>query len=371
MASLLTFKSLQKVLPRLYSFLPYYLDPGRAFSPVHVFFEVTYRCNLRCDMCHFLEIIEDTENNKTYQKELSTEQIKKAIASLPRSTLITFTGGEAFMKADFMEILQYAVRSHKVHIITNGTSLSEKVVAQLIDLRVRSLFGSGLFYVGVSIEGREAFHDKVTAVPGSYRKTRAGLERLVERRKNFGGKYPLLHLTCVMGPENVMDLVPLYDYAEGLGINVCNFVLQNPATYWHAKDYDQDDHLLKPTPPVDEIDPEILKGQLELLVGKENGYSTQLRFSPNYITPEEIVRYYSNKSSYKNYRCYTPWTKMAFSAYGDVFSCPHYRLGSFERENEAHPWQGARSRQFRERLKNEKIFPGCLGCCQSEYVGSA
>ena len=77
----------------MYSFLPYYLDPGRAFPPAHVFFEVTYRCNLRCDMCHFLEIIEDTENNKTYKKELSTEQIKHAIRSLPRSTLITFTGG--------------------------------------------------------------------------------------------------------------------------------------------------------------------------------------------------------------------------------------------------------------------------------------
>ena len=148
-------------------------------------------------------------------------------------------------------------------------------------------------------------------------------------------------------------------------------ILQNPATYWHAKDYDQDDHLLKPTPPVDEIDPKVLKEQLDLLAKYENGYSTQLRFSPNYITPEEIVRYYSNKSSYTHYRCYTPWTKMAFSAYGDVFSCPHYRLGSFDRENEAHPWQGERSRQFRERLKNEKIFPGCLGCCQSEYVGPA
>ena len=106
MTNLFTLKSLQKVLPRLYSFLPYYLDPGRAFSPAHVFFEVTYRCNLRCDMCHFLEIIEDPENNKTYKKRLSTNKIKQAIRWLQRSTLITSTGGEAFMKADFMDILK-------------------------------------------------------------------------------------------------------------------------------------------------------------------------------------------------------------------------------------------------------------------------
>jgi len=370
MTNLFTLKSLQKVLPRLYSFLPYYLDPGRAFPPAHVFFEVTYRCNLRCDMCHFLEIIEDTENNKTYKKELSTEQIKRAIASLPRSTLITFTGGEAFMKADFMDILKYATKNHKVHIITNGVSLSENVVKQLMDLRTRSLFGSGLLYMGVSLEGREEFHDKVTVVPGSYKKTRAGLERLVAQRKIFGGKYPLIHLTCVISSGNAMDLVPLYDYAEKLGVNVCNFVLQNPATYWHAKDYDQDSHLLKKPPLIEEIDPKILKGQLDLLLAREKTYSSQLRFSPNYITPDEIVRYYSNQSSYKDYRCYTPWTKMAFSAYGDIFSCPHYRLGSFNNEGNISPWNGERSREFRERIKNEKIFPGCLGCCQSEYIGS-
>ena len=370
MTNLFTLKGLQKVLPRLYSFLPYYLDPGRAFPPAHVFFEVTYRCNLRCDMCHFLEIIEDTENNKTYKKELSTEQIKKAVRSLPRSTLITFTGGEAFMKADFMDILKFAAKNHKVHIITNGTLLTENVVKQLIDLRTRSLFSSGVLYIGVSLEGSEKFHDKVTEVPGSYKKTRAGLERLIDRRNKFGGKHPLIHLTCVISSGNVMDLVELYDYSEDLGVNVCNFVLQNPATYWHAKDYNQDAHLMKTTQPIDEINPKILKGQLDLLLRREKTYSSQLRFSPNYITPEEIIRYYSNQSSYKDYRCFTPWTKMAFSAYGDIFSCPHYRLGSFENEGGTSIWNGDRSQEFRKHIKNEKIFPGCLGCCQSEYIGS-
>ena len=59
-----------------------------------------------------------------------------------------------------------------------------------------------------------------------------------------------------------------------------------------------------------------------------------------------------------------------FSAYGDIFSCPHYRLGSFDNnEGDIPPWNAERSREFRERIKNEKIFPGCLGCCQSEYIG--
>ena len=363
------FKFIQKILPRLYSLLPFYLAPRNSLPPIQAFFEVTYRCNLRCDMCHYLEIIDDTETNKTYKNELSADEVKKAIAKLPRFSLITFTGGEAFMKSDFMEILEFAVKKHKVHIITNGTTLSEKVVYDLMSLRLKSIWGCGLFYMGVSIEGGEELHDTITTIPGSFKKTTHGLERLIARKQELKSKFPLIHLTCVINRGNVMDLVPLYEYANKLGVNVCNFVVSSPATYWHGKDYDQDHHLDRPTPPVEEIESKKLSRQLSQLETMSRSFNTKLRFSPNYITVEEIVRYYSNKSSYKDYRCYIPWAKIAFSAYGDVFSCPHYRVGNLNDSNELTSWNSDRIKGFREKLKSEGIFPGCLGCCQSEYIG--
>jgi MoaA/NifB/PqqE/SkfB family radical SAM enzyme len=366
---MINFKSLQKILPRIYSFLPFYLAPEFALPPVQAFFEVTYRCNLRCDMCHYLEIIEETESKKTYSKEMSTEEVKQAISRLPWFSLITFTGGEAFMKSDFMEILEFASKKNKVHIITNGTTLSEKVVEDIMRLRMKTVWGSGLFYMGVSLEGEEALHDKITTIPGSFKKTTQGLERLITKRKELNSRFPLIHLTCVMKKENVEELAPLYDYANDLGVNVANFVLSSPATYWHGKNYDQDIHLERPTAPVEEIDPDRLKEQLELLKKKSESYDTKLRFSPNYITFEEIVRYYNNKSSYKDYRCYIPWTKVAFSAYGDVFSCPHYRVGNLNNGSGPIAWKTDRIKAFRKKLKTEGIFPGCLGCCQSEYIG--
>lgn len=366
---MLDFKFLQKIIPRVYSFIPFYLRPETSFPPFQAFFEVTYRCNLRCDMCHYLAIIEDTESKKKYKNEMSTEEVKKAIASLPRHTLITFTGGEAFMKADFMEILRFATSRHKVHTITNGTMLTEQTVKQLMDMRLKRLWGSGFFYLGVSLEGHEALHDRITTVAGSFRKTTEGLERFMKRRKELNSRFPLVHLTCVINRANVMDLVPLYDYANDLGVDVCNFVLDNPATYWHAKDYDQDQHLKVATNPVEEISPVVLREQLAKLMSRSRNYRTKLRFSPNYITPEEIVRYYSNESSYKDYRCYVPWSKAAVTAYGDVFSCPHVRMGSIYEGDGEFPWYSKKARAFRKSLKKEKIFPGCLGCCQSEYIG--
>lgn len=367
---MLNFKFLQKIIPKAYSFLPFYFRPESSFPPFQVFFEVTYRCNLRCDMCHYLSIIEDTETKKKYKNEMSANEVKRAIASLPRHTLITFTGGEAFMKSDFLEILEFACNKHKVHVITNGTLLTEQTVEKLMELRLKRLWGSGFFYLGISLEGSEALHDRITTQQGSFKKTIDGLERFMKRRKELNSRFPLVHLTCVINRSNVMDLVPLYDYANSLELSVCNFVVDNPATYWHAKDYNQDPHLQIPTKPVDEISPVVLREQLAKLTSRSNNYRTKLRFSPNFITPDEIVRYYSNESSYKDYRCRVPWSKMAITAYGDVFSCPHVRLGNLEdAQNGDTPWHSKRAKDFRKLLKEEKIFPGCLGCCQSEYIG--
>ncbi|MFQ5715588.1 MAG: radical SAM protein [Nitrospinales bacterium] len=335
--------------------------------PLQVYFEVTYRCNLRCDMCHFLEIIEDTETHRSYKRELSAEEVNQVISKLPRHAVITFTGGEAFMKNDFAQILDFAVSRNKVHIITNGVPLAEPVVEKLLARRSRSLFGPGLFFMGVSLEGREELHDRITAVPGSFRKTTEGLERLLKKRR--GRRYPQVHLTCVIKAANAGDLGFLYDYANELGVDICNFVLNNPATYWHGKGYDQTAHLQTAAAPVETIAPEVLEEQLDLLEQKSKRFKTRLRFSPNYITKEEIVRYYSNQSSYQDYRCYAPWSKVGVSAYGDVFSCPHYRLGNVRDHGNALGWNAEASRKFRQRVKAERIFPGCLGCCQSEYVG--
>ncbi len=370
LGKLFSIKNLQKIMPQVYSALPYYFYPKFAFPPIHAYFEVTYRCNLRCDMCHFLEIIEETESGRKYNQELTADQIKTAIASLPRFTVITFTGGEAFMKQDFWEILEFAAKRNKVHVITNGTTLTEATVDRIFQNRSTAIWRPGLFFIGVSLEGSEKLHDAITTQQGSYRKSTQGLERIIRKRRETGGRYPMVHVTCVIGKNNVMDLVPLYEYTESLGVDVYNLVLSNPATYWHGKDYEQEDQLMNPAPPVEEIDPHILQSELEKLSTLGERFKTQLRFSPNGITNDEIVRYYRNESSYQDYRCFSPWAKVGVSAYGDVFSCPHFRKGNILENGGDIRWNGdPRYEEFRNRVKQEKIFPGCLGCCQSEYIG--
>ncbi len=360
---------LQQTLPRLYGWLPRMLSPGRALPPLHAYFEVTYRCNLRCDMCHFLELIEETETGRRWGEEISPDQIKRAIDDLPRFTVITFTGGEAFLKPGFMDVLRYAARRNKVHVITNGTALTPDLCAELIQLRPKHWFAPGLFYVGVSLEGMQTTHDRVAQIPGSFEKTRRGLQELVRRRN--GKRFPLVHLTCVIKKENVREreLVSLYEMADALGVNVCNFVLNNPAVYKHAKGFASEVDLRQAAPPVESIDPELLRGQLARLLEAGREGACAVRFSPNGVTPEEIVRYYSGQSDYRNYVCRAAWSKVGVSAYGDVFICPHQKLGELDEHNGGVPWNMPVIGAFRRRMKAQKIFPGCLGCCQSEFTG--
>ena len=364
---MITFKTLQKWLPRGYGFLPYHFRPDRALPPAQVFFEVTYRCNLRCEMCHYLEIIEHTETRRAFKQELSAEGFRQVIERLPRFSLITFTGGEAFMKQDALDLLGFAARRHKVHVITNGTLLTPRTVDFLVERRVRRWWSPGLFYLGVSLEGGESLHDRITQVPGSFRKTTEGLERLMAARGPH--RFPLVHLTCVINRGTVGEMTGLYDYAERMNVDVMNFVLHNPAQYNHYSGYDHEAVLRRPAPPVEPIEPKVLRDVLDQLEDKSRRHRTRLRFSPNGITRGEIIRYYSNKSRYTDYRCYVPWSKMAVSAYGDLFSCPHVPLGNVASASPEAGWSGERARRFRRMLKREKIFPGCLGCCQSEYVG--
>jgi MoaA/NifB/PqqE/SkfB family radical SAM enzyme len=357
----------QKAFPRLYSagFGP----SGWAWlPPLHVYFEVTYRCNLRCTMCHFLRIIEDTEKGKLYRNELPAETVKKTLARLPRFAVVTFTGGEALLKDDFMEILEYAVTRQAVHLISNGTALDSPLAERLVELRSTALWKPGLFSVGVSMTGTEPAHSAIAGAEGAVRKTRDGLQRLLAARGR--NRYPMVHLTCVILPQNAADLPSLYAMADGLGVDWVNFVVHNPAEYVHHRGFDQESRLGHKPPPVAEIDAEFLRTQLSRLRKLAKNGSARLRFSPNGITPEEIVRYYGNRSEHSHYRCRAPWGIAGISAYGDVWSCPHVPTAQVGPDG-AFAWNSAAFRRFRVRIRQEKIFPGCLGCCQSEYVGPA
>lgn len=142
--------------------------------------EVTYRCNFRCPHCY-----NTTHGGGT--SELTTKEWKSVLDQLGElgCWLVTFTGGEAFVRKDILELLHYACeKGFSININTNGSLIDEKTVEFLESLRpfIQS--------IDISIYGADAFsHDTLSARPGSFYTTRRALRLLRDARLSVLAKF--------------------------------------------------------------------------------------------------------------------------------------------------------------------------------------
>ena len=151
-----------------------------------IFFELTYRCNLKCIHCYNPKNISDME--------IPFESIKTYIDEaydLGCFTVI-LSGGEATTYSHFTELICYVRDKHmSLEVFSNGLRLAESksLYKNLIDVYPHK--------IGVSLYSiNEKSHEKVTAVTGSYNKTKEIIKQLRNdgvfvQIKNF-----LLSFTC-------------------------------------------------------------------------------------------------------------------------------------------------------------------------------
>lgn len=138
-----------------------------------IWIEITPQCNLRCVHCY----AEAEYQKKATKNDLSNEEIKRIIddaASLGCHE-IQFTGGEATLRKDIEELIEYAKeKEFNIEIFTNGTLLTEQLIRFLKENNVR---------VAMSIYSYNAkTHDAITQVEGSFEKTLNSLKLLLAYR---------------------------------------------------------------------------------------------------------------------------------------------------------------------------------------------
>ena len=150
-----------------------------SFGPI-VVYNCTARCNLRCLHCYSYSKAECSS------LELSTEQAKKMLSQLTELNcpVILFSGGEPLLRKDLFELLTESKRlGLRVVISTNGTLIDSEAAKQLVDV--------GVSYVGISIDGTEAFHDKFRQVSGCFKAALKGIENCKEAGIKTGLRFTM------------------------------------------------------------------------------------------------------------------------------------------------------------------------------------
>ena len=159
-----------------------------AHVPLAVLFEVTHRCNLGCEHCYLTE--GPVGRPRPTREELTLDEIRRVLDQLADAGtfFVTLTGGEVFMRRDFISILAHARSlNFSVTIFTTGTLLSPEKADEVADLHPLS--------VEVSIySARPEIHDRVTKIPGSHARSLRALRLLRARGVIILIKSPLMSL---------------------------------------------------------------------------------------------------------------------------------------------------------------------------------
>ena len=143
--------------------------------PVGGSLEVTHRCNNQCVHCYNNLPLHD---KVARSKEITYEEhcrILDQIAELGCLWLL-FTGGEIFVRKDFLDIYTYAKqKGFLVTLFTNGTLITSRIADYLTQLRP--------FNIEITLYGHtQMTYEKVTGVPGSFAKCMRGIRLLKERK---------------------------------------------------------------------------------------------------------------------------------------------------------------------------------------------
>lgn len=302
------------------------------------------------------------EFGKVAEKQLSKEEICRIFETLPGNALITLSGGEPLLRPDIFEILSNGGKKFRLHLITNGTLLTASYAENVVAGAMEKMYSTGILMVGISLHGDKKIEDTISGQTGTYEKILEGIQNLVVAKNRAKRRYPLLHITTVITPENIHLLSTMFLNSEKLGVDYHNFTLQSNSEKIHSFTRLDGSGLYEFPPKQASVDSQRLRKEILEIekIGKKSKVSA--RFSPLNVTSTEVVRYYENRINLSQYSCSGLWSKVIFSPYGDVYMC--YRsLGNIRKDSAMEIWNSKAYRNLRKEIKTDCLQAGCTGCC--------
>ena len=315
--------------------------------PIHVVWEITLACNLKCAHC-------GSRAGLQRPGELSFEECKSVIDHLSSlgTREITIIGGEAFLRKDWLQIIEY--------ITNKGIDCSMQTGAFMFnEKRILDAKKAGIKNIGVSIDGLSKTHDEIRGRRGSFEHATRALE-LIKKHDLISS------VNTVITSKNKSELNSLLDTFIDLGVK--NWQVQLAVAMGNAVDNDY--LLIQPFEIIEIIDrlfglyKKGLKSDLLIQPGNNIGY-----FGPY----EHIWR----QGSYGYFNgCSAGNTSIGIEANGDIKGCPSlptssYVGGNIREMSLTDIWQHAEELKFTRKRNTNELWGGCKNCYYAEvcYAG--
>ena len=177
------------------------LGPKRNPPGPVVIWNLIRRCNLTCKHCY--SISADTN----FPGELTTEQIYTVMDDLKafRVPVLILSGGEPLLRPDIYDIAKRAkAQGFYVGLSSNGTLIDEGNIDRIAECDFN--------YVGVSLDGLGATHDKFRRLDGAFEKSLHGIRLCRDLGLKIGVRF-------TMTQDNAHDLPGLLKLVEDEGID--------------------------------------------------------------------------------------------------------------------------------------------------------
>ena len=199
----------------------YPLRGKRPLRPLAMCLYVTYRCNMRCQMCGIWSLPEDEKGG-----EWSVAELDRMLQDplLSRLEFVNINGGEPNLRTDLTEITDLLLtrlpRLRNLTLNTNGLPTERcidncrRILALCQKRKVR-------FGVSVSLHRIGAGFDEIAGIPDAYRKVKATLDGLKALRGERGF---YLSTNCVLTPVNIGEAEDMLQWGTDEGIPV-NFTV--------------------------------------------------------------------------------------------------------------------------------------------------
>ena len=282
---------------------------------------------------------------------MTFDTVKEIVDQLPKGSVVTFTGGEPTIAKDFLKIIEYTARNHKVQINTNGATLNKEKVTKLIDF--------GIWIINFSVDShKKEVHDQIRGHNGLSQIIFDSIEQIRQIKKEKGLARPYIHINTVVLKEAITYLPEIVKLCIRLKIDWLSFAPNRDGRGIY--DYCESDLLILK----DKLR-ESMKlanaAHLPLILGEElKSVNSILKFS----SPSTVEAGFKREMDMSPFACYAPWSTLWIRPDGTARICRAV-LGNIKNDRIKDLWNNETARNLRKTFYfgEQELPEKCQGCC--------